>query len=678
MGEKISCHSDSVIKKKKGKNLKSEELTAEIQKAFKSHFLFNQMQEEAANAVINAMEMVNVPIGTVIIKEGDKGDNCYYIESGKFACYEKAKGNNMINQLHNSDIFGDLALIYDCPRSCTVQAIARSVVWKIDRLTFRKILVYISEQERLEIKTFIKSISLFDCLTDEQLNMVVSIIQSNEYKENTTLLNESTWENKIVYLLHGGKCKCFTTTNERGVDDKNVILENTIEAGTLIGEEYFDDKLPNYTVVTTSNCVEIYSFNYVDFLRCIGNIKKVKERNNRINALRSIGIFQYLNDNQLEQIDEAFEEVHFNKGEYIIKEGEVGDRFYILKKGRCRLTKLEEKDGEMIEKDKGFMTPEDTSYFGELALLRDDKRSASVIGIEDVICDSLDRKDFIRLLGPMRDLLNQHTVMQTLKKYNLFDGVNQNELEIIAQSFRCRRYNKNDHIITQGTPAREFFIIFEGKVEISKSNKLDNYVIGECGPGDYLGEIGLISDELRTATAIALTTVDVFVISGKDFKEKCPPMLLEKLNKKANERKASDNELIRFSQKNKFEDMSFEDLEVIALLGTGVLGRVSLVKSRKSGDIYALKAMYKAAVVETKQQEAVIYEKNLLIQLDHPFILKLYKTFKDKNRLYMLMEYIQGGELYGLLQRSALYIILYFFIFLLFICFSIYFCIATD
>lgn len=61
--------------------------------------------------------------------------------------------------------------------------------------------------------------------------------------------------------------------------------------------------------------------------------------------------------------------------------------------------------------------------------------------------------------------------------------------------------------------------------------------------------------------------------------------------------------------------------------------------------------MQKAQIVAYKQQNNVLNEKNVLMMLDHPFILKLEKTFKDANTLYMLLELVQGGELFSLLAN---------------------------
>lgn len=67
--------------------------------------------------------------------------------------------------------------------------------------------------------------------------------------------------------------------------------------------------------------------------------------------------------------------------------------------------------------------------------------------------------------------------------------------------------------------------------------------------------------------------------------------------------------------------------------------------------VYALKAMLKSEIVASKQQSNVMNEKNVMIQCDHPFVLRLFQTFKDQKRLYMLLEFVQGGELFSVLHK---------------------------
>eukprot|EP00842_Homolaphlyctis_polyrhiza_P005357 jgi/Hompol1/5822/HPOL_004727-RA len=69
-----------------------------------------------------------------------------------------------------------------------------------------------------------------------------------------------------------------------------------------------------------------------------------------------------------------------------------------------------------------------------------------------------------------------------------------------------------------------------------------------------------------------------------------------------------------------------------------------------SGRYYALKAVKKSEIVRAKLQKQVLYEKQILEAVRHNFIVELHHTFQSKGHLFFVMEYIAGGDLFGLLK----------------------------
>eukprot|EP00003_Mantamonas_plastica_P018726 TRINITY_DN3056_c1_g2_i4.p1 TRINITY_DN3056_c1_g2~~TRINITY_DN3056_c1_g2_i4.p1 ORF type:complete len:313 (+),score=51.77 TRINITY_DN3056_c1_g2_i4:98-1036(+) len=88
-------------------------------------------------------------------------------------------------------------------------------------------------------------------------------------------------------------------------------------------------------------------------------------------------------------------------------------------------------------------------------------------------------------------------------------------------------------------------------------------------------------------------------------------------------------------------------------IGTGTFGRVCLAQSSATERWYALKVLRKEDVVRLKQVEHVIAEKNILASVTHPFIVNMVNSFKDDDNLYMLMEFVCGGELFTHLRRAG-------------------------
>ena len=97
---------------------------------------------------------------------------------------------------------------------------------------------------------------------------------------------------------------------------------------------------------------------------------------------------------------------------------------------------------------------------------------------------------------------------------------------------------------------------------------------------------------------------------------------------------------------------SLTDFQILRTLGTGSFGRVHLIRSNHNGRFYALKVLKKHTIVKLKQIEHTNDERLMLSVVSHPFIVRLWGTFQDSNNIFMVMDYIEGGELFSLLRKS--------------------------
>ena len=77
-----------------------------------------------------------------------------------------------------------------------------------------------------------------------------------------------------------------------------------------------------------------------------------------------------------------------------------------------------------------------------------------------------------------------------------------------------------------------------------------------------------------------------------------------------------------------------------------------LVQSRHNQRFYAMKVLKKAQVVKMKQVEHTNDERTMLARVKHPFLITLWGTFQDPKNLYMVMDFVEGGELFSLLRKS--------------------------
>ena len=101
--------------------------------------------------------------------------------------------------------------------------------------------------------------------------------------------------------------------------------------------------------------------------------------------------------------------------------------------------------------------------------------------------------------------------------------------------------------------------------------------------------------------------------------------------------------------------LRIDDFELRETVGTGTFGRVRIVRLKNVNPDklppMCLKIVKKATVIQMRQVEHIKAEKDILMSIEHPFIVNLLVAFQDTRRLFLLLEYVNGGELFGLLRR---------------------------
>jgi len=227
------------------------------------------------------------------------------------------------------------------------------------------------------------------------------------------------------------------------------------------------------------------------------------------------------------------------------------------------------------------------------------------------------------------EVLDEHAKggkIRILKHVFLFRTLSKSQLLILASAMEMKRYAPDDIIFSQGDMGDTFCIIDKGRVFIEK----DGRYIRALGPDDYFGERALLNREPRSATIKASQDCEIWCISSKDFHEALPPAALQYLQGRAELQDA---------------EYKFEDLLFTRVVGSGGFGTVKMVKTAAKGIRYAMKCIKKRPIVEHNQQQAILNEKDVLLSMDHPFIVRLVQTFRNKAYVYFLMELITGGEL---------------------------------
>ncbi|CAH9061661.1 unnamed protein product [Cuscuta europaea] len=103
------------------------------------------------------------------------------------------------------------------------------------------------------------------------------------------------------------------------------------------------------------------------------------------------------------------------------------------------------------------------------------------------------------------------------------------------------------------------------------------------------------------------------------------------------------------------QTIGLEDFEVMKLVGQGAFGKVFQVKKKGTSEIYAMKVMRKDKIMEKNHAEYMKAERDILTKIDHPFVVQLRYSFQTKYRLYLVLDFINGGHLFFQLYRQGLF-----------------------
>ena len=595
----------------------SEQEEFEIKKVFRKMFLFEGFPEDILDIILGSLFLIKIFKGDFLYQKGSS-NSCFYIVLNG-ALTEIDENQNIIKQYKSWDCFGHQSLmlrdhIDKIENSIKAEADSQLFVLNGDTfLTIKQKLINFKFEERYEFLNTIIFFKTLDCIARHSVAEKMKLIT---FTKGQQIIKKDN-DDKSIYLIKQGKVSCVTNGKEcklLGVSNYVGIISIIMRSKRTMDVFAKEDTI--CFMLTDQDLSDALGENYVDaILQFI--FREYIYANSTFSDL--------INDSNINDVFSKFKLVKYAKQEKIHEKNKNRKRIILLLEGNfVNISTMK------IAFDSG-------SIIGEETLTNNVDISSNLMAFPDCLTLEANLFDISDFLGEefRSSTINLiHRVLK-LKKIRFFSLMSENTLKMIVDSVKKEKFFPEQHIIEEGSNGQKFYVISKGIVSITKGDTQ----IRQLEKDSFFGEIALLSkDNKRTRTVIAVNNVTCYVINKKNFsiliQDKGIFNILEK----------------RISLQD--DSIDITDLKMIIPLGKGKFGSVSLVHNNRN--VYAIKAISrKDADIKKRIASYLIMERRIMLSLDHPFITKIVKTFKNENFVFLLLEFVNGICLKELLNSQV-------------------------
>ncbi len=250
-----------------------------IDKAISQNLLFKNLDEEQLKDVMDAMseKRITTP-GSVIIKQGDVGDFFYVVESGSFDIYvrsddvDDSQGRNFGRKVafaREGGSFGELALMYNAPRAATVVSNTLDcVVWALDRITFRRILMENTSRKRKMYESFLETVHVLSALGLAERQKIADALDTCVFEKGAVVIRQGD-SGEQFFMIESGEAEVIK-------DDEGVVAR--LGKGDYFGESALINDAPRNATVQAASRLKVATLGKRAFTRLLGPVIDIMKR----------------------------------------------------------------------------------------------------------------------------------------------------------------------------------------------------------------------------------------------------------------------------------------------------------------------------------------------------------------------------------------------------------------
>ena len=266
-------------------------------------------------------------------------------------------------------------------------------------------------------------------------------------------------------------------------------------------------------------------------------------------ALPTIPLFSDLPKNAFIQLMEQMKMRSVLPEEAIIREGEVDDSMFIISSGRVKVTKTSEAGTELV-----LARLTDGAFFGEMALLSESPRTASVIAEEETLLFQVSRdilgqviKNFPSVSNIMLKFYRQRLLANLMNTSMMFRPLDVTQRKALIEKFKSREVPANEKLLEEGQPGDGLYMLLTGRAEVSRKIEGQRKVLAHLKEGDVFGEMSLLQNQPVTANVKTLRKSIVLKLPKRTWTEIVGqhPQLLQQIAQISAEREKTNDAIMK-------------------------------------------------------------------------------------------------------------------------------------
>uniref|UniRef100_A0A8C5WMB9 Protein kinase cAMP-dependent type II regulatory subunit beta n=1 Tax=Leptobrachium leishanense TaxID=445787 RepID=A0A8C5WMB9_9ANUR len=249
------------------------------------------------------------------------------------------------------------------------------------------------------------------------------------------------------------------------------------------------------------------------------------QRNRLAEACKDILLFKSVDQEQMSQVLDAMFEKLIKCGDHIIDQGDDGDNFYVIDRGTYDIYVKIDGVGRCVG------AYDNHGSFGELALMYNTPRAATIVATSTGAIWCLDRATFRRIIVK-NNAKKRRMYENFIESLPFLKSLDFSERLKVVDVIGTKTYIDGEQIIAQGDGAESFFIVESGEVKITMKSKSkqdaevnEAVEIARCSRGRYFGELALVTNKPRAASAYAVGNVKCLVMDVQAFERLLGPCM---------------------------------------------------------------------------------------------------------------------------------------------------------